>query len=343
MTVFNHSNYNNDMMDIDCCRDVVISDCTGDSDDDALTLKSNADYPTENVVITNCILSSHCNALKMGTESSGGFRNITISNCVIRPCQDGEALAGRDEGLAGIALEIVDGGTLDGITITNTSIVGQTTPIFVRLGDRGRPPRKDQTKREAGILRNVIISNLVARDAGTMCCSITGLPDHPVENVMLSNIRIETEGGGETMSSLEIPEQSSKYPESDMFGPLPAYGCYCRHVKGLTFRDVDLSFEQPDARPAFVFDDVANLALEHISAEGGSGSPTQIVLKDSRDAMISGCVPSQGQSFLSVTGDCQRINVMGNDLSRIGKPFDFDPPTLESMLFANGNQMPPRE
>jgi polygalacturonase len=81
--VFNHANQNNDMIDIDGCRNVIISDCYGDTDDDALTFKSTSPYTCENITVTNCILSSHCNAIKCGTESTGGFKNITISNCVI--------------------------------------------------------------------------------------------------------------------------------------------------------------------------------------------------------------------------------------------------------------------
>ena len=339
VSVYNHCTHNNDMIDIDCCRDVIVSDCFGDSDDDALTLKSNAGLPTENVTITNCVLSSHCNAIKMGTESSGGFKNITISNCVIRPSRDREALAGEDSGLAGIALEIVDGGTMDGVTITNTAISGQTTPVFIRLGNRARPYRKDLPKPGMGVLRNVVISNLVARDAGTMSCSITGLPGHPVENVILSNIQIGTMGGDPGTIPAEIPEQPEKYPESAMFGPLPAYGFYCRHVKGLTFRDVSVSSNQPDPRPAFVFDDVTDLALNRISTKVDPDAPAHMIIKDSSDVVISGCNPSSGQSFLSLQGGCNRINLAGNDLSQMSKPFLFDPPSLEKVLFSNGNRM----
>ena len=65
-------------MDIDGCRYVTVSNVTGDSDDDGITIKSTSPSIAENITITNCILSSHCNALKFGTESTGGFRNITI-------------------------------------------------------------------------------------------------------------------------------------------------------------------------------------------------------------------------------------------------------------------------
>jgi len=343
ITVYNHCSHNNDMIDIDCCRDVIVSDCFGDSDDDALTLKSNAGLPTENVTITNCVLSSHCNAIKMGTESSGGFKNITISNCVIRLSRDREAMAGEDNGLAGIALEIVDGGTLDGVTITNTAISGQTTPVFIRLGNRARPYRKDLPQPGIGVLRNVVISNLVARDAGNMSCSITGLPEYPVENVILSNILMDTAGGDPGTIPADIPEKPEKYPESAMFGPLPAYGFYCRHVRGLTFRDVFLSSAQPDPRPAFVFDDVTGLTLDRIVAPVSPEVPAQLILKDSSDVLVTGCSPSSGQSFLSLQGGCNRINLTGNDLCRMSKPFSFDPPSLEKILFSNGNRMPALE
>ncbi|MCA9450185.1 MAG: glycoside hydrolase family 28 protein, partial [Candidatus Omnitrophica bacterium] len=244
--VYNHVAANNDMIDIDCCRDVLISDCIGDSDDDALTLKSTADTPTENVTITNCVLSSHCNALKLGTESSGGFKNISITNCVIRPSRDTHAESGRDGGLAGIALEIVDGGAMDRVTLSNIAIHGETAPIFIRLGNRGRQFRPNVDKPAPGTLRNVLISNIVATEAESQGCSITGVPGAYAENVSLSNIRISFKGGVKEPFAGEVPEVENKYPECTMFGDLPSYGFYCRHVKGLSFSQVDLSFHDSD-------------------------------------------------------------------------------------------------
>ena len=145
------------MIDIDGCRYVTVSDCYGDSEDDALTLKSTGDAPTEHVTITNCILASHCNGLKMGTESAGGFKDVTITNCVIKRSGAPEVIAGRAEGLAGIALEIVDGGLMDRIAISNVTVEGYTAPIFLRLGHRGRPAKEDAPKPETGAMRNITI------------------------------------------------------------------------------------------------------------------------------------------------------------------------------------------
>ena len=80
ITIFNHSNKNNDMIDIDGCRDVVIRGVIGDTDDDGITFKSTCDRISENITVSDCILSSHCNALKFGTETTAGFRNVTITN-----------------------------------------------------------------------------------------------------------------------------------------------------------------------------------------------------------------------------------------------------------------------
>jgi polygalacturonase len=146
--VYNHSNKNNDMMDIDGCRDVIIADCRGDTDDDGITLKSTHAQPNENITITNCIISSHCNAIKCGTESNAGFKNIAISNCIIRPSEDREVIYGKPNGISGISLEVVDGAEMNGINISNIIMDGPAVPLFIRLGNRARG--YDQTLPEPG-------------------------------------------------------------------------------------------------------------------------------------------------------------------------------------------------
>lgn len=272
LRVFSHANYNNDMMDVDCCRNVRISDCIGDTGDDGITLKSTADRACENITITHCVLSSHCNAIKLGTESNGGFKNIAISNCVVRPSSSDKIHHGSRGGLAGIALELVDGGTLDGITINNVKISGVLSPLFMRLGNRARPFVKDAPKPGMGTFRNVTISNIVATDASDLGCAIAGLPNHPIENVTLNNITITFPGGGtKDQADATVPENAEAYPECNMFGPLPAYGFYCRHINGLKLSNVDLRTTTPDQRPAVICDDVKNLRVEALKAPSVPG------------------------------------------------------------------------
>ena len=319
--VYNHVCHNNDMMDIDCCRNVVIADCVGDTDDDALTLKSTGPRPTEHVAITNCILRSRCNAIKAGTESSGGFNDIAISNCVIQPSAADEGLYGRPEGLAGIALEIVDGGSLERVAISNVVIQGTTAPIFMRLGNRARQYKVDAPAPPVGTFRDVTLDNIVATGASATGCAIAGLPDHPIENVTLSNVRIRFLGGGTGEEiQAEVPEKEGKYPECTMFGALPAYGFYCRHVAGLTLRAVALDCDAPDARPALVCDDVRDLRVDGLNAHVAPDAPAVMILKATQDAFITGCPAPPAPTFLKLEGPCARINATANDLTSVQSP-----------------------
>jgi len=340
VSVFNHGCRNNDMIDIDCCRNVVISDCIGDTDDDALTLKSTAQQPTEHVVISNCILRSHCNALKAGTESSGGFKDITITNCVIQRSEVDECRTGRREGLAGIALEIVDGGSLERVTISNIAIQDTSAPLFLRLGNRARPHRPGAPKPEVGVFRDVRISNVVATGAGVTGCAIAGLPGHPIENVSLSNIRIAFHGGAAAEDAVaEVPELEAQYPECVMFGTLPAYGFYCRHVDGLTLNNIDLSYAAADPRPALVTDDVKALRVDGFSAKAEPDARAQIRLSQTRDALITGCKAAASETFLKLEAGCAELSLIGNELSRARRPFVLDASLREATLHAVSNRL----
>ncbi len=319
--VINHGNRNNDMVDIDCCRNVVVTGCYGDSDDDALTLKSNGPDPTENVTITGCILRSHCNALKMGTESTGGFRNISISNCTILRSEIEKNIHGLPEGLAGIALEAVDGGMMERVTISNINMNGIATPIFMRLGNRARPHRLDAPTPDVGVFRDVNVDNIVATGVENISCSITGIPGHPIEGVSLSNIVIRCRGGiDEDRTDLEVPEVEQKYPESRMFGDLPSYGFYCRHVNGLTFRNVRLGFDTPDTRYALVCDDVENLTLEAFQPMASKSAPAAVLFKNVRNAFIRGCNPPSMDTFIRLMDDCQSIVETANNFASVRVP-----------------------
>jgi len=343
ITVQNHVNANNDMIDIDGCTDFCMIGCIGDSDDDAITLKSTGRRASENVTISDCIVSSRCNAIKFGTESTGGFRNVSITNCAVRPSRGARfADAGRRPGLAGIALEIVDGGTLDRVTISNITIEGTTSPIFLRLGDRGRQYIPEAPRPPVGTFRNVILSNIVATGTGPMPSIVAGLPDHPIENVTLRDIKITFIGGGRPQDAgREVPEQPGEYPECKMFGMLPAYGLYCRHVNGLTLDNVRFGFDQPDRRTALVCDDVRNLTVSGLQAQLAESGGTVMFLKDTSRALIERCRAPRNPSgaFLQLAGASTAVSVIGNDLSAIGTPW-LPQDAAVGRIFAAANTPP---
>ena len=276
---------NRDGIDIDACRHVRVSNTAVNSpNDDAIVLKSSyalgVARATENVTITNCQVSGYdvgtflsgtfgltqerapdrdgpTGRIKLGTESSGGFRNITVSNCVFTHSR-------------GLALETVDGGDLEDVTVTNLTMRDvNTAPLFLRLGNRGRTPGSPAP----GRMRRIVISNVVASDIDPRYPAlIAGLAGHPVEDVDLANIHLLYRGGGTREDAgREPPENEEGYPEPSMFGTLPAYGFYLRHARNVTLRDVEVGFTKEDMRPAFVLHDVADVHFDHVRARLSPG------------------------------------------------------------------------
>jgi polygalacturonase len=262
---------NRDGMDIDCCRNVHVTDCSVNSPlDDGICLKSTHglgyNRATENVTISDCHVSGfdtgtfldgtyqrHQKAptgrIKFGTESNGGYKNVTVTNCTFDYC-------------CGLALEEVDGGVLEDVTISNLvmrDIVN--SPIYIRLSARNRGPKGTQT----GIVRRVSISHIQASNVqGKESVIIAGVPGHNIEDISLSDIHIFSKGGGtQEDAAITPPELVTDYPEPSRHGVQPAYGYYVRHVRGISFFDVDSRTATPDARPAFVLDDVSGVWFDH--------------------------------------------------------------------------------
>lgn len=327
ITVFNHASYNNDGLDVDSCTNVTITDSTIDSDDDALVIKSLSDEPCRNLTIARCTLSSHCNALKCGTESGGGFVNIKATQCKISSPKHSHAIYGKDRGLAGIALEIVDGGRMDNVDISDIAIEGVTSPIFLRLGNRARSYTKGP-KPGVGTLQNVKLSRIRAEKVSAIGCAIAGLPGHPIQNVLLEDIQLSFDGGeSRERASAAIKERPEAYPESSMFGVLPAYGFYCRHVQGISFRNVQLTTSQPDGRHAMVFDDADDIVIDGLDARTSPEACSPLRLSQTRNAKLRAC-KLQGAAgvFLQLQGDTtHHIVLTANDWARSEKAVSAGP------------------
>ena len=317
LTVRSKCNANNDGIDIDGCQRVRIANCDISSGDDALVLKSTLARPCKQVVITNCILSSDSNAFKLGTESNGGFEDILLSNCAI-----------YDTRLAGIALEMVDGGLLARVSISNVTMQNVRGPIFIRLGNRARPFQRDMDRPGIGALRDVTLSHIQATGADRTGCVITGLPDHPVQNISLSDIRLGFAGGGdEEDSRRNITEKPEAYPEYKMFGILPAYGFYCRHARNVKFCDVEVGSSAPDARPSLYCEDVDGLQLRAWNGQPTSGNGPVVRLANVRNALIESCVAQRAPGpWLQAGGtNSAKIYLANNQLSAAGKSFELEP------------------
>jgi polygalacturonase len=197
--------------------------------------------------------------IKFGTESNGGFRNVTVANCTFRECR-------------GLALEEVDGGILENITIDNLTMMDVADyPIFIRLGRRNRGPEGTKT----GTLRNVSISNVIATDIDAKSgVQITGIPERSIEGVRLQNIQLVFKGGGTTNDAQRVPpELETGYPEPTRFGIMPAYGLFARHVRNLEIAGFRVAFEKEDLRPPMVCEDVDGLEIDNFKAQVAKDVP----------------------------------------------------------------------
>ena len=259
-----------DGIDVDGSRNVVVSGCEIVAGDDCVVLKT-TNYlgeprPCENVTVSNCVLSTRASALKIGTETHADFANITFANSVVY----GSGVHRPD----GVCLESVDGSNMRGVAVSNISMRHVRTPVFVRVGSRVA----------LSSLEDAVIANIVARDA-VMASSITGIPARAVQHVSVSDVRVVMEGGGEVaLADREVPEKEAAYPSGRMFGELPAHGFYLRHAQDIRLRNVSLSTEHPDARPALIADDVTGLAVEEWRAGDA------VWLRNVRDAVLEGAV-----------------------------------------------------
>ena len=243
---------NTDGIDLNGCQNVLISNCSVDTGDDAICIKSENAYGSEprlnkNIVVTNCTLTTCCNGFKLGTGSEGGFENITFSNSTVR----NDAVSFRERVISGIALEVVDGGWIDGVVVSGIQMERARTPIFIRLGNR----KRTRDYQQHGI-QNVNIQNVQATEA-LLASSITGLPDMEVREVTLSHIRVDNVlPSRPEWVGRAVPEKETAYPEARMFGMLPASGLYVRHVRDLRLNDLVFSNTAHESRPTVIFDDV---------------------------------------------------------------------------------------
>ena len=268
-----------DGMDLDCCRNARVTHCTINSPwDDGICPKSSYALgharPTQNLTISDCFITGgyelgsvldgtwrkftdpkaapRTGQIKCGTESNGGFLNVAITNCVLEDCH-------------GIALESVDGALCEDIVISNITMRGiNRAPLFLRLGARLRGP---QESTQVGTMKRILISNINA--SGTMphfSNILSGIPGHNLEDIKIANFYMHHLGQAEAAAQTAIPNEIARYPEQNMFGPMPAQGFFLRHIRNLEMSHVEIAPASPDPRPSFYLEQVTRADFLAITA-----------------------------------------------------------------------------
>jgi hypothetical protein len=274
--------WNNDGVDIVDCSQVQVTGCFVDAADDGICLKSHDPAATcSDVLIRDCTIRSSANAIKFGTVSRGGFRHIRIIHNKV-----------YDTYRSALALEAVDGGTIEDVIADSLDAVNTGNALFLRIGARSGTRKSS--------LSGVTVSHLTVQIAAGKPDSgyeyegpvqdeprnispivLTGLPGAYLRDIRLNDLVIRYPGGGNqfvanrSLAELDsIPELPANYPDFSMFRELPAWGLYIRHVRGLQIKNLTLSCAAKDYRTAIVLDDVQEASLEHtVVKEPGNKKP----------------------------------------------------------------------
>lgn len=295
--VYNQTNYNQDGMDIDASN-VLVENCILDVDDDGICFKSHdRNRICKNILVRNCTISSNCSAIKFGTTSIGGLKDVKVTNCTIKKASADhirhwqQALKFIDQPvtvLAGIALEAVDGGIVENVHFNKITMQDVQTPIFIVLGNRGRPQIGENKPSPVGKVSNVVLEHISAISHSKMASSITAFPGYYVENIQLKHVYLNDMGKGTSEdANLVLPENPGTYPENRMYGQIfPCSGLFVRHVKRIILSDVKFALRNEDFRPSIILDDVLDSEISGLDVAPPSGKKAAISLVRCRNIMI---------------------------------------------------------
>jgi len=303
--------WNNDGVDLDNCVNAKVTHSVFNTADDAICLKSgDARGRCENILIEDCTARSSASAFKMGTASAGGFKNITVRGLrVYDTYRSAIALEAVDGGI----IEDIDISDVKGFNTGNAVFIKlgkrnrddrharvdgiriRDVRVEVPAGkpDAGYEMEGPLLKYPPGYIpptgRIVSVSpsnhstkekNVILYPHNTIPSSITGLPGHPVRNIVLEDVEVVYAGGGRPeraflpIDSMHIvTEAADRYPEFSMFGELPVWGLYLRHAEGVTLKNVRLTLRQDDHRPALAADDVKGLTIDGLDVKGSGVAP----------------------------------------------------------------------
>ncbi|MBO9199392.1 MULTISPECIES: glycoside hydrolase family 28 protein [Niastella] len=321
--IYNRVNKNNDGFHFNDSQYVHITNCDIQCQDDACALFGSNQF----VTVTNCSFSTRWSIFRFG---SGEAQNIVVSNCLIYETY-------------GCPIKISSGkARVENLSFSNIIMRNVTGPIGI--GFTGKSNTDSESSEPLSYVRNIsfngIRATVVEKPVNhpdipfdvkvfdgeiSSCITLNGVGKAFLENISFTDVHVTYAGGGTKEQALkrEVPQVAAEYFSvwgTTPFGA-PAYGMYARNVKNLTLHNVRFEYENPDARPAVIFDNVQDASITGLSARGSAGSEL-IRLINSKDVLIAAArVLSSAAAFLQVEGEgSDGIVVNGGDLRKALKP-----------------------
>jgi hypothetical protein len=259
VTVYNQCFGSNDGIDISCCTNVLVENCTFDTNDDCLPIKTEGRDVCRDVMVRNCQMATFERAVKVGNESLGPLVNVHFQDITVVPSSN-LVLAAAETPFNAIYIAIADGGSADSIYFERINVQATSqTSIFIRLCNRGNT--FDSVIPGVNYLRNVWLNDISATQTSTIPCSISGIPGYPVQNINFHNVVCTVPGGGPPGTD-SFSGQIAVRPEFNIWGDsLPAYGLFVWHAGEVNLDSFCILTESYDQRAEYYEADTSGMTI----------------------------------------------------------------------------------
>ena len=331
--IYNRVNKNNDGFHFNDCEHVHLVNCDVQCQDDACALFGTNKF----VTITSCSFSTRWSVFRFG---GGDSQNITVSNCLIYDTY-------------GCPVKISAGSAnIENLSFSNIIMQNVTGPVGIGFSG---PPNKNPGNNsdtlpvaKKSFIRNIVFNNIratvvaqpldhpdihfgvsVREGEKNSCITLNAMNEHYLENISFTDVHIKYAGGGTIAQAAKYdpPKIAAEYFgvwDPAPGGP-PAYGMYARNVKGLTLQNVRFEYDQPDARPALILDNVQDACINGLTAMGSATSEL-IRCINTKDILLTATkILSPAASLLRIVGTVSEgITVDGGDISKAAKAVIFE-------------------
>ncbi len=259
-------NGNGDGLDFDGCTNVRVSNSSFDTSDDSICLQASLpNKPCKDIVVTNCVFTSKWAGMRIGLLSRGNIESVTVNNCTFHDIQD-----------SGLKIQLNEGGEMKNMTFSNLVMKNVPRPVFMTFAQQkacvDAPEEMYRMKAMHHFIFNGIIADNSELDKNS-AFFITGMPNHYITDIQLSNIQFMVSGKGtkKDAKKTDLKEYTLEtlkgwWPEFSLVGTLPAYGIYARHVNGLYINNFQVTTVEKDNREPIIFNDVINSRISNIYA-----------------------------------------------------------------------------
>lgn len=324
--IYNRVNRNNDGFHFNNSEYVHLVNSDVQCQDDACALFGSNRF----VTINNCTFSTRWSVFRFG---GGQSQNIAVSNCLIYDTY-------------GCPIKISAGkASIENFTFSNIIMRNVTGPIGI--GFSGPSDNNNNQEAQKPFIRNIVFNAIRAtvvaqpvdhpdihfgvsvRPGETnSCITLNAMGAYYLENISFTDVHIRYAGGGTAAQAAKrtVPAIAAEYFgvwDAAPGGP-PAYGMYARNVKGLTLHNVRFEYDQADARPAVIFDNVQDASINGLSAKGSEGSELLRFI-NTKDVLLTATrVLTPAAIFLQVEGAASDgIIVEGGDLRKAKNALTF--------------------